>query len=154
MKGGIGPALCLGITHCSRENAMGRQDGSGTSLQAMTMIGADTIISGTIRAQGTLWIDGRVEGDISTDGLLMIGETAVVLGNIEAGSVICRGMIVGDIVASDEVELLESASLNGTVRAPVFSVDNSVLVNDNMETVCAVEELSDGEDMSPIRAVA
>jgi cytoskeletal protein CcmA (bactofilin family) len=124
------------------------------SLQPMTMIGADTIISGTIRAQGAVRIDGRVEGDIATDGLLMIGETAVVLGNIEAGSVICRGMIVGDIVASDEVELLESASLNGTVRAPVFSVDDSVLVNDNMETVCAVEELSDGEDMSPIRAVA
>jgi cytoskeletal protein CcmA (bactofilin family) len=126
----------------------------GRKGQGPTMLGADTIITGTIRAQGTVWINGRVEGDISTDGLLMIGETAVVLGNIEAGSVICRGMIVGDIMASDEVELLESASLNGTVRAPVFSVDNSVLVNDNAETACLVEELSDDEGLSPIRAVA
>ena len=133
---------------------MDRQDGNGMSLQAMTMIGSDTIITGTIRAQGTVWIDGRVEGDIYTDGLLMIGETAVVIGNIEAGSVICRGMIMGDIVASEEVELLESASLNGTVRAPVFSVDDSALVNDNMEAAYAAEELSDGEDVSPIRAVA
>jgi cytoskeletal protein CcmA (bactofilin family) len=133
---------------------MERQDWKGMSLQAMTMVGADTIIGGTIRAEGTVWIDGRVEGDISTDGLLMIGEKAVVLGNIEAGSVICRGTIVGDIVASDEVELLESASLNGTVRAPVFSVDDSVLVNDNLETACMVEELSDDEGLSPIRAVA
>jgi cytoskeletal protein CcmA (bactofilin family) len=124
------------------------------SLQAMTMIGSDTIITGTIRAQGTVWIDGRVEGDIYTDGLLMIGETAVVIGNIEAGSVICRGMMMGDIVASEEVELLESASLNGTVRAPVFSVDDSALVNDNMEAAYAAEELSEGEDVSPIRAVA
>ena len=133
---------------------MDRQDGNGMSLQAMTMIGSDTIITGTIRAQGTVWIDGRVEGDIYTDGLLMIGETAVVIGNIEAGSVICRGMMMGDIVASEEVELLESASLNGTVRAPVFSVDDSALVNDNMEAAYAAEELSDGEDVSPIRAVA
>lgn len=133
---------------------MDRQDGNEMSLQAMTMIGSDTIITGTIRAQGSVWIDGRVEGDIYTDGLLMIGETAVVIGNVEAGSVICRGMMMGDIVASEEVELLESASLNGTVRAPVFSVDDSALVNDNMEAAYAAEELSEGEDVSPIRAVA
>lgn len=126
----------------------------GQTGQGPTMFGSDTIITGTIRAQGTVWIDGRVEGDIYTDGLLMIGETAVVIGNIEAGSVICRGMIMGDIVASEEVELLESASLNGTVRAPVFSVDDSALVNDNMEAAYAAEELSEGEDVSPIRAVA
>lgn len=131
---------------------MDGQDGQ-TGL-GPTMIGSDTIITGTIRAQGTIWMDGRVEGDIYTDGLLMIGETAVVIGNIEAGSVICRGMIMGDVVASEEVELLESASLNGTVRAPVFSVDDGVLVNDNMETAYAVEELSDGDVVSPIRAVA
>lgn len=131
---------------------MDGQDGQ-TGL-GPTMIGSDTIITGTIRAQGTVWMDGRVEGNIYTDGLLMIGETAVVIGNIEAGSVICRGMIMGDVVASEEVELLESASLNGTVRAPLFSVDDGVLVNENMETAYAVEELSDGEVVSPIRAVA
>lgn len=131
---------------------MDGQDGQ-TGLGS-TMIGSDTIIIGTIRAQGTVWMNGRVEGNICTDGLLMIGETAVVIGNIEAGSVICRGMIIGDVVASEEVELLESASLNGTVRAPLFSVDDSALVNDNMEAAYAVEELSDGEDVSPIRAVA
>ncbi len=133
---------------------MDRQDGNGMSLQAMTMVGADTIISGTIRAEGTVWIDGRVEGDICTDGLLMIGEGAIVVGNIYAGSVICRGLIVGDIVASDEVELLDSASLNGTVRAPVFLVDHGALLTDNVEAAYETEELSDDEDLSPIRAVA
>jgi len=123
-------------------------------LEATTVIGSDTIITGTIRAQGTVWIDGRVEGDICTDGLLMIGETAVVVGNIYAGSVICRGMLVGDIVASEEVELLESASLNGTVRAPVFSVDDSALLTDNVETAYTAEELFNEEDALPVRAVA
>ena len=128
---------------------MNRQD-----LEATTVIGSDTIITGTIRAQGTIWVDGRVDGDICTDGLLMIGETAVVVGNIYAGSVICRGMLVGDIVASEEVELLESASLNGTVRAPVFSVDDSALLTDNVETAYTAEELFHDEDVPPIRAVA
>jgi cytoskeletal protein CcmA (bactofilin family) len=123
-------------------------------LEATTVVGADTIISGTIRAQGSVLIEGRVEGDICTDGLLMIGEGAIVVGNVYAGSVISRGLIVGDIVASEEVELLDSASLNGTVRAPVFLVDDGALLTDTMEAAYEIEDLSDDEDVSPIRAVA
>jgi cytoskeletal protein CcmA (bactofilin family) len=134
--------------------AMEREDRNGMSLEATTVVGADTIITGTIRAQGTIWVDGRVDGDICTDGLLMIGEAGMVVGNIYAGSVICRGMIVGDIVASEEVELLESASLNGTVRAPVFSVDDGALLTDNVEAAYEAEGLSDDEDALPVRSVA
>ena len=128
---------------------MDRQD-----VNVTTVIGADTIITGTIRAQGTILIDGRVDGDICTDDVLMIGETVVVVGNIYASSVICRGMIVGDIVASEEVKLLDSASLNGTVRTPVFLVDDGALLTDNVEAAYETEELSDDEDVLPIRAVA
>ncbi len=130
-------------------------DGSKLSLQAMTMIGEDTIITGTIRAEGTIWIDGRVEGDICTEGLVMVGETAVVVGNVYAGSVVSRGLIVGDIVASEEVQLLQSATLNGTVRTPVFLADEGALLTDNPEdAVYADEELSGGGNASPISAVA
>jgi len=115
------------------------QDGAG--LPASTVIGADTTISGCIRAHGTVWIDGRVEGDVWTDDLLVIGEGAMVVGNVSAGSVICRGVIAGDIVAEEEVELLASASLSGTVRAPVLSVDDSVLFDDHLEAAEAIDEL-------------
>jgi cytoskeletal protein CcmA (bactofilin family) len=128
---------------------MNRED-----LDITTTVGADTTISGTLRAHGTVWIDGRVEGDVLTDGLLVIDEGAMVIGNVSAGSVICRGVIAGDIVAEEEVELLASASLSGTVRAPLLSVDDSVLINDALETPYNVDELSGGEDVSPIRAVA
>ena len=127
------------------------RDGAG--LPASTVIGADTTISGSIRAQGTVWIDGRVEGDVSTDDLLVIGEGAIVIGNVSAGSVICRGTIAGDIVAEEEVELLASASLNGTVRAPVLLVDDSVLFNDNLEATDAVEELP-GDNAEPSACAA
>lgn len=135
---------------------MDRQDGNGMSLGATTIIAADTIISGTIRAEGAVRIDGRVEGDICTDGLLTVGEGAIVVGNVYAGTVVSRGLIVGDIVASEEVQLLESASLNGTVRTPVFLADEGALLtdNDDEETAYADEELSDGEDAWPARSVA
>jgi cytoskeletal protein CcmA (bactofilin family) len=117
---------------------------NGAALPASTVIGADTTISGCIRARSTVWIDGRVEGDVWTDDLLVIGEGAMVIGNVFAGSVICRGVIAGDIVAEEEVELLASASLSGTVRAPVLSVDDSVLFTDNLEAADVTEELPGG----------
>jgi cytoskeletal protein CcmA (bactofilin family) len=75
-----------------------------------------------------------------TDGLLVIGEGAMVIGNVSAGSVICRGVIAGDIVAEEEVELLASASLSGTVRAPLLSVDDSVLFDDTLQAADAIDE--------------
>ena len=127
------------------------RDGAG--LPASTVIGPDTTISGCIRAHGTVWIDGRVEGDVWTDDLLVIGEGAMVIGNVSAGSVICRGVIAGDIVAEEEVELLASASLSGTVRAPVLSVDDSVLFDDNVEVTDATDELpSDNAEQSACAA--
>jgi cytoskeletal protein CcmA (bactofilin family) len=135
---------------------MDRQNWKNLSLQAMTMIGEDTIITGTIRTEGTLWIDGRVEGDVCTEGLLMVGESAVIVGNVYAGTVVSRGLIVGDIVASEEVQLLESASLNGTVRTPVFLADEGALLtdHDSEEPAYTDEEFSDGEDAWPARSVA
>lgn len=134
---------------------MDKLDGNKLSLQAMTMIGEDTIITGTIRTEGTIWIDGRVEGDVCTEGLLMVGENAVVVGNVYASAVVSRGMIIGDIVASEEVQLLQSASLNGTVRTPVFLADEGALLTDDAdEPAYADEELSGGGNASPISAVA
>jgi cytoskeletal protein CcmA (bactofilin family) len=78
----------------------------------------------------------------------------MVIGNVSAGSVICRGVIAGDIVAEEEVELLASASLSGTVRAPLLSVDDSVLINDNLETPYDADEFSNGGNESSVRAVA
>ncbi len=138
-----------GRSHGTVEHA-GR-DGAG--LPATTVIGPDTTISGSIRAHGTVWIDGRVEGDVCTDDLLVIGDGAMVIGNVSAGSVICRGVIAGDIVAEEEVELLASASLSGTVRAPVLSVDDSVLIDDNLEATDAIEALpSDNAEPSACAA--
>lgn len=125
----------------------------GMGLPTATVIGVDTTVTGSLRVRGPVWIDGRVEGDVETDALVVIGEDGTVIGTISAGSVICRGIVLGDIVASEEVELSATASLNGTVRAPLFSVDDSALVNSNLDGDCEVEDGPDGGPLSH-RAVA
>ena len=76
--------------------------------------------------EGTARIDGRLEGDISTEGTLVVGEEAIVEGNIVARTVICAGNITGDIVASERVELLAPAILTGRVKTPRLSLQEGV----------------------------
>ena len=76
--------------------------------------------------EGTARIDGRLEGDISTEGILVIGESAVIEGNIAARSVHCAGTVTGDIVASERVELVPPAFLMGCVKTPRLSLQEGV----------------------------
>jgi cytoskeletal protein CcmA (bactofilin family) len=92
----------------------------------LSLLGKNARFKGAITFEGTARIDGRLEGDISTDGTLVIGEEAVVEGNIVARTVICAGTITGDIVASERVELTAPAVLTGRIKTPRLSLQEGV----------------------------
>ena len=92
----------------------------------LSLLGKNARFKGTIMFEGTARIDGRLEGDISTDGTLVIGEEAVVEGNIVARTVICAGNITGDIDASERVELVPPAVVTGRIKAPRLSLQEGV----------------------------
>jgi len=92
----------------------------------LSLLGKNARFKGDIMFEGTARIDGRLHGDISTEGILVIGEEALVEGNIVAGTVICVGGITGDIVASERVELIAPAVFKGRVKTPRLSLQEGV----------------------------
>ena len=56
----------------------------------IAFVGEEVAFKGTIRYQGTVRVDGRLEGEIYTDGNLIIGQKAVITAKIEAGTVTCQ----------------------------------------------------------------
>ena len=92
----------------------------------LSLLGKNARFKGVIMFEGTARIDGRLEGDISTEGTLVVGEEAIVDGNIVARTVICAGNITGDIVASERVELLAPAIFTGRVKTPRLSLQEGV----------------------------
>jgi cytoskeletal protein CcmA (bactofilin family) len=92
----------------------------------ISLLGKNARFKGTIMFDGTARIDGRLEGDISTEGILVVGADAVVEGNIVARAVHCAGTITGDIVASEKVELVPPAFLTGRVKTPRLSLQEGV----------------------------
>jgi len=52
------------------------------------VLNSDVEVKGTLKFSGELTFDGKLEGDINSDGTLQLGDNAVVKGNINAGSVV------------------------------------------------------------------
>jgi cytoskeletal protein CcmA (bactofilin family) len=95
----------------------------------IAFVGEEVTFKGTIRYQGTVRVDGRLEGEIYTDGNLIIGQKAVITAKIEAGTVTCQGRITGEILAKNRVKLLSPAVFDGSITTPLLSMDEGVMFN-------------------------
>jgi cytoskeletal protein CcmA (bactofilin family) len=71
-------------------------------------------------------IDGSMEGEVHTKGTVIIGEHAIIEGDVHADTVVSGGRITGNIVASEKVELLSPGSLVGTIKTPLLSLQEGV----------------------------
>ena len=75
------------------------------SHDVSAFVGEGVEFKGVISYQGTVRIDGQLEGEIHTDGVLIVGKSAVIDAKVEAGTIICQGRILGNIVASEKSNL-------------------------------------------------
>ena len=92
-------------------------------------VGEGVEFKGVISYEGTVRIDGQLEGEIYSQGTLIIGQGAVIDAKVEAGTIVCQGHIVGNIVAKERIQLLAPAVMNGSVMTPSLSMEEGVLFN-------------------------
>lgn len=79
-----------------------------------TIIAQEAELRGDVRFTGALQVDGRIIGDIETDqGLVRVSEHGYVEGIIRAPSVLVNGQVVGDVHASEHLELDTKARIAG-----------------------------------------
>jgi cytoskeletal protein CcmA (bactofilin family) len=80
-------------------------------------------IEGKYTCSGTVMLDAKVRGEITSKDTLIIGEHGVVEAHVLGVTVVVRGKLVGTIIASERIELKESARVTGDVEAPIITVD-------------------------------
>lgn len=110
----------------------------------IAFVGKGVEFKGTISYSGTVRIDGYLDGEIHTDGVLLIGEDAVIQAKITARAIVCKGKITGDVVAKERVKLRAPAVMNGSVKAPVLSMEDGVLFNGALEMAHGAREVPRG----------
>ena len=95
----------------------------GNIDESKTVLGANAVFKGELNFKNTLCIDGEFEGKLTTSDKLIVAEEGAVLAEIEAGTVICRGRIRGNIIASQKVEIHSTGKILGDVQTPALKVE-------------------------------
>jgi len=82
--------------------------------QLETIIGGNTKLEGSISTKGTIKVDGRINGSVETDWIIL-GEKSYLKGNITATGVVVAGYVEGDITAKELVEIKRSGQVRGDI---------------------------------------
>lgn len=87
------------------------------------VLSKDVEIKGNIKFTNELIIDGKIEGEISSDGVLTVGENADIRGEIKTKSVTVLGKVNGNITVGDRCELKARAHLVGDLKAAKLIIE-------------------------------
>ena len=94
--------------------------------EAKTIIGEDVEISGNIKCESNIQINGKLNGDLNCGGQAMIGNTSAIKGNMSIETISIMGQVNGNITAKDKIELKSTARLHGDIRAKRLTVEDGV----------------------------
>jgi len=95
-----------------------------------TFIGPDASVEGEIEFQGSIRLDGRIKGRISTDsGTVIVGEKAVINADMFVDAAIIMGEVNGTIDARKKIEVYPPGRVFGDIKAPSISIDAGVVFN-------------------------
>src|SRR3984893_16136178 len=106
------------------------------------VLSSDVEIKGTIKFQKELLIDGKVEGDINSDGALTVGENADIRAEIKTKSITIYGKVQGNITVSERCELKSKCTLQGDLKAARLIIEEGA-------TFIGKSEVSSGMSVKP-----
>jgi len=92
-------------------------------------LGLGSRFEGTLNFDELVRLDGNFTGEISSSDTLIVGETAMIEGQINVGALILSGRFVGGIKATTMVELRAPAQVEGTIETPCLKIDEKVIFN-------------------------
>jgi cytoskeletal protein CcmA (bactofilin family) len=108
---------------------------SGTPEQAeiTAFLGKGTEFKGVLSFEGTIRVDGKIEGEIFSKDTLIAGDSAFLQGEVTVGTIIASCKVVGNINASQKVHLLAPANIQGNIKTPKLIIEEGVTFDGNCE---------------------
>lgn len=104
------------------------------AAEYVSVISEQCQFQGTLDLQGSLRIDGNLEGNVDNAKYVTVSKTGSVKGDITAQGVVIIGQMTGDIVA-DSVEILSDAKINGNIRSKSILIEGGAKVSATIHVV-------------------
>ncbi|VEN73580.1 conserved hypothetical protein [Candidatus Desulfarcum epimagneticum] len=114
-----------------------------------TFLGPDVAIEGTIEFKSVIRLDGKIEGKIlGSEGTVIVGEKALINGEIAVGVAIIMGEVNGAVQAAKKIEIHPPGRVVGDIQAPVISIEAGGVLNGNCSMKTRPLSRKKGEDAS------
>ena len=97
-----------------------------------TFIGANSNFTGELNVEGTLRVDGTVDGRVNAD-YVVLSETCVVKGDITARRIIVGGRVEGNLKAQESIEIKSKGKILGEVLTNAFIVAEGAIFDGKIE---------------------
>jgi len=132
--------------------AMFEQNKTGKK-ETETIVGADVTLTGNLKSDGDIQINGKVKGKIITKSDLLIGEQAVIDGSVKAKNIITTGTVVGNLEANEDLEIAPTGKVFGDLmtknliikKGAIFS-GKSMMGEEKKKEIKPVYELEEPEE--------
>ena len=120
--------------------------GGGVAIGAPhTILGSESSFDGKLVFQGSVRIEGKFVGEITTDDVLLVTESAEVTATLNVGTLVLNGTLRGNVRAKRIVELHAPARLYGDIETPNLVINNGVM----FEGHCKMEGASSSTSTKP-----
>ena len=110
-------------------------------VEITTLLGKGARFEGKLFFEGAVRIDGAFKGEVFADGLLVIGEGAVVEAEIEIGEIVVQGQVTGNVRAQRSIEVGASGRVKGDLTTPSLQIDRGAV----FEGRCFMEAALQGD---------
>ena len=116
----VAPAVSAQSSYAAAQHAA---PSHAPSSATRNILSSDVEIKGTVKFTNDLVVDGKIEGEISSDGNLTIGENARIKAEVKTATIVVYGKVHGNLTATDRVELKSSAEVVGDIKAKTLSIE-------------------------------
>jgi len=128
---------------------MNKKEPTAARGEIKAFLGEGTDFKGILTFEGTVRVDGKLEGEVYTKDTLIVGESAVVAAEINVHTIVISGIVRGNITASGKIEVHRPGKLFGNVKTPSIYIEEGVIFEGNCAMAYDAEE---GKKVSPINA--
>lgn len=123
---------------------LGKKSVEQINAKISSIIGADMVVDGNIRAKEAVRVEGSVTGDVETEGALIISSSGKVKGNVKGSSIIIGGSLEGDLTSGGRTEVASTGKVIGNIRTKSLVVDENAVFQGqcimNADGVASVQE--------------
>ncbi|MEG0518561.1 MAG: polymer-forming cytoskeletal protein [Bacteroidales bacterium] len=108
-------------------------------VNEVSRISTGTEIKGSLTSQSDIRIDGVFEGDLNTSGKLVLGEGAVIKGNVICVSADIWGKMEGEFTVGDSVTFKSSSNFYGNLKTVRICIEMGAAFTGNCKIITETE---------------